>query len=116
MAGLQVKDVSFVEVHDCFTIAEIMALDDIGFFNKGEDGRESLDGLTAVYGKIPINSSGGLKAKGHPISATGIAQIVGIHDQMLYKVDPNRQVSNPKVGLTHNVSATGGSVSINIFR
>ena len=115
-AGIELKDISFAEVHDCFTIAELMALEDIGFFRKGEAGKATLEGQTAFDGKIPINSSGGLKAKGHPISATGIAQIVEIHDQMLYKVDPHRQVSNPSIGLTHNVGATGGSVSINIFR
>ncbi len=116
ISGLELKDISFAEVHDCFTIAEIMALEDIGFFPRGEGGKASFNGLTAYDGKIPINSSGGLKAKGHPISATGVAQIVEVHDQMLYKVDPHRQVSNPAIGLTHNVGATGGSVSINIFR
>jgi len=115
-SGLELRDISFAEVHDCFTIAEIMALEDIGFFPKGQGGKASLEGQTQHDGKIPVNSSGGLKAKGHPISATGIAQIVEIHDQMLYKVDPHRQVGNPSVGLAHNVGATGGSVSINIFR
>lgn len=116
VSGLELKDITFVEVHDCFTIAEIMALEDIGFFPRGEGGRASLDGLTQFDGRLPVNSSGGLKAKGHPISATGIAQIVEIHDQMLYKVDSHRQVRDPHIGLTHNVGATGGSVSINIFR
>lgn len=116
IAKLSPDDVSFAEVHDCFTIAEIMAIEDIGFFKKGEGGKAELEGITQFDGKKPINPSGGLKAKGHPVSATGIAQIVEIYDQMLFRVDKNRQVSNPQIGLAHNVGATGGSVSINIFR
>ncbi|MDP8011298.1 MAG: thiolase domain-containing protein [Thermoplasmata archaeon] len=108
--------ISFAEVHDCFTIAEVMAMEDIGFFKKGDGGKASLEGITQFDGKKPVNPSGGLKAKGHPVSATGIAQIVEIYDQMLFRVDKNRQVSNPEIGLTHNVGATGGSVTINIFR
>lgn len=116
IAKLSPDDVSFAEVHDCFTIAEIMAIEDIGFFRKGEGGKAELEGLTQFDGKKPINPSGGLKAKGHPVSATGIAQIVEIYDQMLFRVDKNRQVQNPQIGLAHNVGTTGGSVSVNIFR
>jgi len=113
---LSPSDISLAEVHDCFTIAEIMAIEDIGFFKKGEGGKAELEGLTQYDGKIPINTSGGLKAKGHPVSATGIAQILEIYEQMLYRVDKNRQVSKPEIGLAHNVGATGGSVSITILK
>jgi acetyl-CoA C-acetyltransferase len=73
-------DIDVVEVHDCFTIAEIMAIEDLGFVEKGEGGRAVENGLTTLGGELPVNTSGGLKSKGHPVGATGIAQI---HELML---------------------------------
>lgn len=114
-AGITPKKISFSEVHDCFTIAEIVALEDIGFFPKGEGGKGAIEGDTQRDGKIPINVSGGLKAKGHPVSATGLAQVAEVYEQMTQNAN-GRQLSNTEYALTHNVGATGGSVSIHIFR
>ena len=82
MAGIAPKDVDLVEVHDCFTIAEICAIEDLGFFKKGEGGKATEDGLTALNSQISVNPSGGLKSKGHPVGATGIAQAVEIVTQL----------------------------------
>jgi len=82
MAGLKPSDIDVAEVHDCFTIAEIMAIEDLGFFEKGKGGPASLEGKTALDGEIPINTSGGLKACGHPVGATGVKQAVEIAWQL----------------------------------
>ena len=75
-ANLKPRDMDFAEVHDCFTIAELLAIEDLGFFKKGEGGKATEAGKTALNGTIPINTSGGLKGKGHPVGATGVAQAV----------------------------------------
>lgn len=113
-ARLTPRQVDFAEVHDCFTIAEVLALEDLGFFPKGTAARESLDGVTARDGKIPVNPSGGLKAKGHPVGATGAGQVVEIFEQM-NGLAGNRAVPRAEVALAHNVGATGGSCSVHIF-
>jgi len=109
------KDVGFAEVHDCFTIAEVMAIEDLGLVGAKEAARAAADGLTYRDGRIPVNASGGLKAKGHPVGATGLGQVVEIFDQMLSKAGP-RQVPKNEIGLTHNVGATGGSCAIHVFK
>lgn len=114
MAGLEPKDVDVAEVHDCFTIAEVIAVEDLGFFKKGEGGKAAEEGYTDIGGKIPVNVSGGLLGKGHPIGATGIAQIVEIFEQ-LRGVSERRQVQGAEVGLTHNVGGTGGAAAVHIF-
>lgn len=114
-AGVEISKIDFAEVHDCFTIAEIVALEDIGLFPRGQAGKATLEGQTMRDGKIPVNPSGGLKAKGHPVSATGLAQIVEIYDQMFQEAG-KRQLSNTDYALAHNVGATGGSVTVSIFR
>jgi len=114
-AGLFPKDIDFAEVHDCFTIAELVALEDIGFFGRGGAAKGTRDGLTKLDGEIPINPSGGLKSKGHPVGATGVGQIVEVFEQLNGKAG-KRQIKNAKVGLTHNVGATGGSCAVHIFR
>lgn len=114
-ANLTPKDIDFAEVHDCFTIAELIALEDMGLFNRGESVKATRDGLTKIDGEIPINPSGGLKSKGHPVGATGIGQIVEAFEQLTGKAG-RRQVKDPTVGLTHNVGATGGSCAVHIFR
>jgi acetyl-CoA C-acetyltransferase len=115
MAGITPKDVDFAEVHDCFTIAEIVDTEDLGFFEKGH-GVEAVRGnRTALNGDIPINPSGGLKAKGHPIGATGVGQVVEVFDQLTGKAG-ERAVKDAHIGLTHNFGATGASCAVHIFK
>lgn len=114
MAGLTPKDIDFAEAHDCFTIAEICAIEDLGFFKKGEGGRASELGLTALDGDIPINPSGGLKACGHPVGATGVHQIYELVLQ-LRKEAGKRQVEGAKIGLAHNVGGSGATAVVHIL-
>jgi acetyl-CoA C-acetyltransferase len=113
-ARLQRSNIDVAEVHDCFTIAEIMAIEDLAFFEKGRGGPATLAGETAIGGKIPINTSGGLKACGHPVGATGIKQAVEIVEQLRGDAG-KRQVEGAEVGLTHNVGGTGGTVVVHIL-
>jgi acetyl-CoA C-acetyltransferase len=114
MAGLDSRHVSFAEVHDCFTIAEAIATEELGFFPHGEGVNQAAEGATALGGDMPVNPSGGLKAKGHPVGATGLGQIVEVWEQLRGKSGP-RQVQGAEVGLTHNVGATGGSAAVHLF-
>lgn len=114
MAGIGPEDVDLAEVHDCFSIAEICAMEDLGFVKKGEGGKAVEDGLTEIDGKIPINPSGGLKSKGHPVGATGIAQIFEVVTQLRGEAG-DRQVKNARIGLTHNLGGSGGSVVVHIL-
>ena len=113
-AGINVKEIDFAEVHDCFTIAEIIAMEDLGIFEKGQASKAVVEGRTAINGEIPINPSGGLKSKGHPVGATGVGQIVEVFDQLTGN-SGKRQVNDARIGLTHNVGATGGSCAVHIF-
>ena len=113
-AGINVKEIDFSEVHDCFTIAEIIAMEDLGIFEKGQASKAVVEGRTAINGEIPINPSGGLKSKGHPVGATGVGQIVEVFDQLTGN-SGKRQVNDARIGLTHNVGATGGSCAVHIF-
>lgn len=113
-AGLERKDVDVLEVHDCFTIAEAIALEDLGYAKPGEAARWARDGVTARDGKLPVNPSGGLKSKGHPVGATGIGQIVELCDQLLGRAGA-RQVQGAEVGLAHNIGATGGTCGVHIL-
>lgn len=114
MANVDRKDIDVMEVHDCFTIAEICAIEDMGFAKKGEGGKFVEEGNTRIGGKLPVNTSGGLKAAGHPVGATGIKQIVEIFDQMTGNAGL-RQLTNVKYGLTHNVGGSGATAVIHIF-
>ncbi len=114
MTKLQRSKIDVAEVHDCFTIAEIMAIEDLGFFEKGAGGPATMAGETAIGGKIPINTSGGLKACGHPVGATGVKQAVEIVEQLRGDAG-KRQVDGAEVGLTHNVGGTGGTVVVHIL-
>lgn len=114
MAKITAKDIDFAEVHDCFTIAEIVALEDLGFVIKGEGGKAAIEGITYLGGKIPINTSGGLKACGHPVGATGIKQAVEMVLQLRGEAE-KRQVEGAEIGLTHNVGGTGGTAVVHIF-
>jgi len=114
MAGRTLSDVQVAEVHDSYSIAEILAVEDLGFCKKGEGGAFVESGATALGGRIPINTSGGLKARGHPLGATGIAQAVEIVYQLRGKAGA-RQVKDAKVGLTHNVGGTGGTCLVHVL-
>ncbi|MCZ6582585.1 MAG: thiolase domain-containing protein [Thaumarchaeota archaeon] len=115
MANITPKDVDFAEVHDCFTIAEIIDSEDLGFFEKGKGVDGVREGLTKRNGDIPINPSGGLKSKGHPIGATGVGQVVETFEQLMGKAG-ERTVKDANIGLTHNFGATGASCAVHIFR
>jgi len=114
MANKQPKDIDLAEVHDCFTIAEICVIEALGLVEKGKGGEATESGLTTLGGKIPINTSGGLKAKGHPVGATGVAQIVEITKQLRGEAG-KRQVQNAKIGLTQNMGGSGGSCLVHIL-
>ena len=113
-ARIEAKDISVAEVHDHFTIEGILALQDLGLFKKGKAGKAVMDGQAAIGGKVAVNTSGGLKACGHPIGATGVAQIVEIARQLRGDAD-KRQVSNARYGLTQSVGGTGSTVVVNIM-
>jgi len=114
MASLEPSQIDLAEVHDSYTIAEIIAIEDLGFFNKGDGGRATEEGETEIGGRIPTNPSGGLKACGHPLGATGIRQAVEITQQLRGEAG-KRQVPNARVGLTHNIGGTGGTAIVHIF-
>ena len=115
MAGVTPKDIDVAEVHDCFTIAEIIAYEDLGFCKPGEGGHLIEEGVTTLEGELPVNTSGGLKAKGHPVGATGTAQAYEIYLQLTGQAE-KRQVDNPEVALTHNVGGSGATAVVHIYR
>jgi acetyl-CoA C-acetyltransferase len=115
MAGMTPKDIDFAEVHDCFTIAEIIDIEDLGFFPKGKAARAVREGATRLTGDIPVNPSGGLKSKGHPIGATGVGQVVEVFDQFTGRAG-GREVKGAEIALTHNFGATGASAAVHIFK
>jgi acetyl-CoA C-acetyltransferase len=114
MAGRKIEDIDLFEVHDCFTIAEIMVSEALGIVERGRGGKAVEEGLTSLQGKFPINPSGGLKAKGHPVGATGVAQAVEVVKQLRGEAGA-RQVGGAKLGLTQNMGGTGGSSVVHIF-
>jgi acetyl-CoA C-acetyltransferase len=113
-AGKSPADVDVVELHDCFTIAEIVATEGLGLFEPGTGGIAAEKGWTSLGGKIPVNTSGGLKAKGHPIGATGAAQIAEIVTQLRAEAGP-RQVDGAKVGVTHTLGGNTATVLVSVF-
>ncbi|MDX1415288.1 MAG: hypothetical protein R3293_13920 [Candidatus Promineifilaceae bacterium] len=115
MAGIAVKDIKVAEVHDCFTIAEIIATEDIGFFDPGHGHIAAEEGLTARHGPRPINTSGGLKAKGHPVGASGAGQVVEIWKQMRGEAGERQLPQDIDIALTHNVGGTGQTCVVHIF-
>ena len=114
MAGLERSAVDLVEVHDCFTIAEILAIEDLGFCRKGEAGRLTEEGVTALNGRLPVNTSGGLKACGHPVGATGIKQVCEVVLQLRGEAG-KRQIDGAEIGMTHNVGGTGATAVVHIL-
>lgn len=114
MAGVGAKDVDVACVHDCFTIAEVVASEDLGFFPKGKGGEAAAEGRTSLGGDKPINTDGGLKAKGHPVGATGAAMVVEMYKQLRGQAG-RRQVKDAEVGLTQNVGAAGATVAVQVY-
>jgi acetyl-CoA C-acetyltransferase len=114
MAGLKPSDIQFAEVHDCFTIAEIIATEDLGFVKKGEGGPFALAGKTCLKGDLPVNTSGGLKAKGHPVGATGVGQICDIALQLRGEAG-ERQVTRNQLGLAQNLGGSGATSVVTIL-
>lgn len=115
MAKLGPKDIQFAELHDCFTIAEIMAIEDLGFYPKGQGGPASLEGRTDFGGDITTNTSGGLKACGHPVGATGIKQAVECVWQLRGEAT-GRQVKDAHIGMSQNVGGSGATAVVHIYR
>jgi acetyl-CoA acetyltransferase len=115
MADVKPEDIDLAEVHDCFTIAEIIAYEDLGFCKPGEGGRLIEKGETKLGGRIPVNTSGGLKAKGHPVGATGTGQAYEMYLQLTGQAE-RRQVKNAEIGLTHNVGGSGATAAVHIYR
>ncbi len=113
-AGVTPDKVQVAEVHDNFTITEIIAIEDLRFVKKGLGGMATEDGETALNGKISVNTSGGLKARGQPVGATGVAQAVEIVRQLRGEAG-KRQVSNAEIGLTHTLGGTGATAVVHLF-
>ncbi|MDP8286399.1 MAG: hypothetical protein RAP03_06955, partial [Candidatus Electryonea clarkiae] len=109
------KDIDFAEVHDCFTIAELIVLESLGVYAPGKAGEAAMAGETARSGSFPVNPSGGLKSKGHPVGATGIAQIVELVKQLRGEAENGRQLDNVKRGLAQNMGGSGGSATVHIL-
>jgi acetyl-CoA C-acetyltransferase len=114
MAGLSPRDIEFAEVHDCFTIAEIIAGEDLGFVQKGEGGLYVQQGCTALNGPRPINTSGGLKSKGHPVGATGVGQICDVVIQIRGEAG-ERQIPRNSIGLAQNLGGSGATAVVTIL-
>lgn len=115
MAEVGPKDIQVAEVHDCFSIAEIGCIEALALVEKGKGGEAARSGLTALGGKIPVNTSGGLKSKGHPVGATGIAQAIEIFEQLQGGAG-ERQVKDARIGLAQNMGGSGASSVVHIFR
>ena len=113
-AGIAPKDLSFCEVHDCFTIAEVMVIEALGLTGRGKGGEAAASGMTALGGRVTVNPSGGLKSKGHPVGATGIAQVREAVLQLRGESE-GRQVEGARWGLTQNMGGTGASSVVHIF-
>lgn len=115
MAEMKPENINVAEVHDCFTIAEIIAYEDLGFCRPGDGGKLAENGETKLGGRIPVNTSGGLKAKGHPVGATGTGQAYEIYLQLTGRAG-KRQVKDAQIGMTHNVGGSGATATVHIYR
>lgn len=114
MSGKTPQDIDVLEVHDCFTIAEICVTEAVGYFEKGKGGEAVEKGLTAVEGEKPVNVSGGLKSKGHPVGATGAAQAIEIVKQLRGEAG-DRQIEQARIGMTQNMGGSGASTVVHVF-
>jgi len=116
MAGIGPKDVDFAEVHDCFSIAELMAYEDLGFCPQGEGGKFAEDGQMYIGGTTPVNIDGGLKSKGHPVGATGVSQCYEITRQLRGDIIDKHAIEGAEIGLQHNVGMHGTFVNVLIYK
>ncbi len=114
MAGVGPEDIQVAEVHDCFSIAEICCIEALGLVERGHGGRAAPSGETALGGRLPVNTSGGLKSKGHPVGATGIAQAIEIFEQLRGE-SGERQVDGARIGLAQNMGGSGASSVVHVF-
>ena len=114
-AGITPSEIDIAEVHDAFTPLELISYEDLGFCKKGEGKDMIRKGTTNIDGKLPVNTSGGLKAKGHPISPTGISQIYEIVKQMKGQCEA-RQIKKPKYGIAHNIGGVGSMATVHILK
>jgi acetyl-CoA C-acetyltransferase len=114
IAGLTPAHIEFAELHDCFTIAEIIATEDLGFVEKGQGGPYALAGCTALNGVRPVNTSGGLKAKGHPVGATGVGQLCDVAMQIRGEAG-ERQLARNSIGLAQNLGGSGATAVVTIL-
>jgi len=114
MAGVAGKDIDVAEVHDCFSISEICCVEALSLVCPGEGSSAAREGITALGGSIPVNTSGGLKAKGHPVGATGVAQAIEMFEQLRGEAGA-RQVQDARIGLTQNMGGSGASSVVHIF-
>lgn len=116
MSGLGPEDIQFAEVHDCFSMAELIHIEDLGFFKAGEGYKAVEEGLTRLDGPKPINTSGGLKCKGHPVGATGIAQLYEVWTQLRNKAGKRQiPIKDLRIGAAHNLGGTGGTCTLTIL-
>ncbi|MBI2124821.1 thiolase domain-containing protein, partial [Candidatus Pacearchaeota archaeon] len=109
------SDIDIAELHDAFTSVELISYEDLGFCKKGEGKELIRKGVTNINGKLPVNTSGGLKAKGHPISATGISQVYELVKQMRKQAN-ERQVDNIEYALAQNIGGAGSTVTVHVLR
>jgi acetyl-CoA C-acetyltransferase len=114
MAGLGPENIELAELHDCFTIAEIVASEDLGFVEKGKGGPFAAEGCSAITGRLPINTSGGLKSKGHPVGATGVGQICDLTMQIRGDAG-ERQVRRHRIGFAQNLGGSGATCVVTIL-
>src|SRR5208283_5304324 len=110
MAGLGPSDISFAELHDAFVILELAIAEEVGFFERGKSYLAVRNGETAINGRLPINTSGGLKSKGHPVGATGVSQVVELVRQLRGEAEEGRQVKDPKYGMSVNFGGLANNV------
>jgi len=116
MSGLKPEDVQFSEVHDCFSIAELLHIEDLGFFKPGQGYKAVAEGQTRLDGPKPINTSGGLKCKGHPVGATGVSQLFEVWTQLRGKAGPRQvPIKDLRIGAAHNLGGTGGTCTFTIL-
>ena len=115
LTGISPRDVDIAQVHDCFTISEIIVTEDLGFCEKGKGGAFIAEGQTDIGGELAVNTDGGLLSRGHPIGATGVAQAVELLWQVQAKVPRQRQVENPDIALAHNLSGSANAHSIMVY-
>jgi len=108
-------DIRIAEVHDCFTIAEVIATEDLGFFAPGTGYQAAEDGMTARDGARPINTSGGLKSKGHPVGASGVGQAVEVFKQMRGEAGARQVKGDVPLAVSHNVGATGSTCVVHVY-